>query len=68
MKPRTTAREPIDWAGLETLMLKAFCGTTLTDREQQQINTAFKRDAKKYSALHQRVVRAEIAERQKRGF
>lgn len=61
-------REPIDWVRIETLMLAAFRGTPLTDREQQQLNTAFKRDAKKYSALHQQVVREEIAERQKRGF
>ena len=62
MKP-----DPINWSAVERLMLKSFTGGGLTEDEQRTVQRAHGADPKGYAERHSRIVREEVARKQRDG-
>lgn len=61
------SKPTVEWSKIERLMLQSFTGGGLTEDEQSTVQRAHKADPKGYSERHARIVREEVARKQRDG-
>jgi hypothetical protein len=66
-KGKKVSKEPINWEGVERVMLKSFKGRLLSWEEEQLYLDAYKRDPKEYGERQQRIRNEEILRVQRTG-
>ena len=60
--------EPIQWSRIESLMLRSFTGSSLSEDEQRLCRQAFKAEPAEYRERRTCIVNDEIKRRQRDGF
>lgn len=63
----TRQRQPVEWSKVDGLMLKSFTGGGLTESEQATVQAAFLAEPAEYGKRHTRIVRDEVARKQRDG-